>query len=67
MHTVAKKPGLVGHERAPHFKGRSRSHHVEGVLARIFARQRGYSKKPLRNFGAENTGRTGAEVNTVFP
>lgn len=67
MHTVAKKRGLVGHERAPHFKGRSRSHHVEGVLARIFARQRGYFKKPLRISVRRMRGRTGAEVNTGVP
>jgi hypothetical protein len=57
MHTGAKKPGVVEHERAPHSKSGSRSHHVEVVLARIFARQRGYSKqKSLRSLDVENAG-----------
>ncbi len=56
MHTGAKKPGLVEHERAPHSKSRGRSHHVEVVLARIFAKQRGHSKKSLRNIDVENAG-----------
>ncbi len=57
MHTDAKKPGVVEHERAPHSKNKDRSHHVEVVLARIFAKQRGYSKQnPLRSFDSENAG-----------
>ncbi len=53
----AKKPGVVEHEHAPHSKSGGRSHHVEVVLARIFAKQRGYSKqKPLRSIDLENAG-----------
>jgi len=57
MHTDAKRPGAVEHERAPHSKSGSRSHHVEVVLARIFAKQRGYSKqKSFRSSDLENAG-----------
>lgn len=51
----AKKTGVVEHERAPRSKNESRSHHVEVVLARIFAKQRGYTKqKSLRHLDSEN-------------
>jgi len=57
MLTGAKKPGVVEHERAPHSKSGSRSHHVEVVLARIFAKQRRDSKKKsLRSIDLENAG-----------
>jgi hypothetical protein len=57
METGAKKDGVGGHERAPHSKSGSRSHHVEVVLARIFAKQRGYTKqKSLRHLDLENVG-----------
>ena len=57
MHIGAKKPGVVEHGHAPHPKSESRSHHVEIVLARIFAKQRGYSKqKPVRSVDLENAG-----------
>ncbi len=57
MNTGAKKSGLVEHERAPQSKSRSQSHHVEVVLARIFAKQRGYAKqKSLRSLDFENAG-----------
>ena len=57
MHNDAKKSGVVGHERAPHSRSGRRSHHVEVVLARIFAKQRGSSKqKSLRNLDWENAG-----------
>lgn len=56
MHSSAKKPGVVEHERAPHSKSRNRSHHVEVVLAGIFAKQRECSKKSLRNIDLENAG-----------
>jgi hypothetical protein len=45
MQTGARKAGGVEQERAPHSKSRSRSHHVEVVLARIFAKQHGYPKQ----------------------
>jgi hypothetical protein len=57
MQTGAKKTAVVEHERAPHSKNESRSHHVEVVLARIFAKQRGYTKqKSLRDLDLENAG-----------
>jgi len=57
MQTGAKKDGVVGHERVPHSKSGSRAHHVELVLARILAKQRGYMKqKSLRHFDLENVG-----------
>lgn len=45
MQTDTKKGGGVEHERLPHSKNRSRSHHVELVLVRIFAKQRGHAKQ----------------------
>jgi hypothetical protein len=59
MQTGVKKDGGVEHERAPHSKRSSRSHHVEVVLARIFAKQLGYMKqKSLRHLDLED-GSTG--------
>lgn len=56
MQTDAKKSGGVEHQRASHSKG-IRSHHVEVVLARIFAKQRGYLRqKPLRHADMETMG-----------
>ena len=56
MHTDVKKTGVVERERGSHSKSRSRSHHVEVVLARIFAKQRRYSKTSLRDIDLENRG-----------
>lgn len=57
MQTGAKKAGSVEQERAPHSKSRSRSQHVEVVLARIFAKQHGYPKqKSLRHLDGEEGG-----------
>lgn len=57
MHTGAKKPGVVEHERAPHSKSRSRSRRVEVVLARIFTKQREYSKtRSFRSFDPDTAG-----------
>jgi len=57
MHIGVKKPGVVEHGRALHSKSGSRSHHVEVILARIFAKRREYSKpKSLRIIDLENGG-----------
>jgi len=57
MQTGARKAGGVEHARAPHSKSRSRSLHVEVVLARIFAKQRGYMKQTsLRHLDFGNVG-----------
>ena len=49
MKSGARKEGGVEQERAPRFKGSSRSHHVEVVLERILAKRQGYRKqKPPR-------------------
>lgn len=57
MQTGARKTEGVEHERVPHSKSRSRSHHVEVVLARIVAKQQGYLKqKSLRHLDLENLG-----------
>ncbi len=45
MPTHAKKGGFVGRNRVSGSKSANRSQHVEVVLARIFARQRGYAKQ----------------------
>jgi hypothetical protein len=53
MQTDAKKSGGVEHQHSSHSKS-SRSHQVEVVLARIFAKQRGYLKqKSLRHADME--------------
>jgi len=41
MPTHSKQIGVVDHERVSRSKSANRSQHVEVVLARIFARQRG--------------------------
>jgi hypothetical protein len=57
MQTGAKKVGVVVHERVSHSKNRGRSHHVEVVLSRIFAKQRACLKqKTLRSVDLENAG-----------
>ena len=57
MQTGTKKDGVPGHERAPHSKNGSRAHHVEVVLARIFAKQCGHTKqKSLRHADLESVG-----------
>jgi len=57
MQTGAKKAGGVEHERVPHPKSRTRSHHVEVVLARIFAKQHEYLRqKSLRHLDWDNVG-----------
>lgn len=57
MKSGATKAAGGEHERAIHSKSRSRSHHVEVVLARIFAKQQGYLKqKSLRRLDLENLG-----------
>jgi len=57
MEPGARKAGVVEHERAPHSKRETRSHHVEVVLARIFAKQHEYLKqKSLRHLDWDNVG-----------
>lgn len=50
MQIHPKKGGIADHDRVSRPKSGNRSHHVEVVLARIFARQRGSLKqKSLRD------------------
>jgi hypothetical protein len=57
IQTDPKKDRGVEHERVSHSKSGSRSHHVELVLARIFAKQREYTKQEApRQLDWENVG-----------
>jgi hypothetical protein len=56
MQTDAKKSGSAEHQRSLHSKSGC-SHHVEVVLARIFAKKRGYLKQQsLRHGDTETVG-----------
>lgn len=54
MQTGAKKAGSAEHERVPHSKHGDRAHHVELVISRILAKQRGDAKRSSRYPDLEN-------------
>jgi len=54
MQTGAKKAGGTGHEPVPHSKHGDRAHHVELVISRILAKQRGDAKRSSRCLDLEN-------------
>lgn len=61
MKSGARKEGGVEQERAPRFKDRSRSHHVEVVLERILAKRHQYQES-LRHFDLEERPGTETEL-----
>jgi hypothetical protein len=55
MPTTTKKVGVAEQERVSRSKSGNHSRHVEVVLARVFARQRGYAKqKSFRDVELDN-------------